>query len=91
MTRARWLVPDMACRRWAAEQVERSPDFFSKLVDQQTPEWLWCAARRGLRPSGGPCKCSAVSCTSSQMHGTLLLGLGPGEVFVQVRAAASPG
>jgi hypothetical protein len=28
-------------RRWAEAQVEKDPVFFSKLVDTQTPEWLW--------------------------------------------------
>ncbi len=28
-------------RKWAADMVARDPDFFSGLVDRQTPEYLW--------------------------------------------------
>lgn len=28
-------------KRWARENVEREPDFFSKLVNIQTPKYLW--------------------------------------------------
>ena len=42
----------LAYRRWAAEQVERSPDFFTKLVDQQKPEYLWCALQSQWTVSG---------------------------------------
>lgn len=52
-------------RRWAEQQVARSPQFFSKLVDTQTPEWLW------------------IGCSDSRVPANELLGLGPGEVFVQ--------
>src|ERR1700759_1733972 len=35
-------------RRWAADTEERSPGFFSRLVNQQTPQYLWigCADSR---------------------------------------------
>ncbi|KAI7838875.1 hypothetical protein COHA_007341 [Chlorella ohadii] len=52
-------------RRWASAQVEKQPNFFSKLVDSQTPEWLW------------------IGCSDSRVPANELLGLGPGEVFVQ--------
>ncbi len=29
------------CRRWASEQTQHDPNFFTKLKDQQMPEWLW--------------------------------------------------
>jgi carbonic anhydrase len=60
-------------RRWAAAQVEKTPNFFTKLVDSQTPEWLW------------------IGCSDSRVPANELLGLGPGEVFVQVSAAACLG
>jgi carbonic anhydrase len=28
-------------RTWAAETTKRDPQFFSKLVDQQAPKYLW--------------------------------------------------
>ena len=28
-------------RHWAASMTERDPEFFNKLVNQQTPEFLW--------------------------------------------------
>ena len=46
-------------KKWAAQVVEKEPDFFSKLVGVQAPKYLWigCADSRvpaneimGLRP-----------------------------------------
>ena len=31
----------VACRAWAGRMVASEPQFFSKLVDIQSPEWLW--------------------------------------------------
>ncbi|KAL4450540.1 hypothetical protein ABPG77_000896 [Micractinium sp. CCAP 211/92] len=52
-------------RRWASEQTQHDPNFFTKLKDQQMPEWLW------------------IGCSDSRVPANELLGLGPGEVFVQ--------
>lgn len=52
-------------RQWAETQVAKDPNFFKKLVNIQTPEWLW------------------IGCADSRVPANELLGLGPGEVFVQ--------
>ncbi|GBF97427.1 carbonic anhydrase [Raphidocelis subcapitata] len=52
-------------RRWAASQLEADPQFFKRLVEQQTPEFLW------------------IGCSDSRVPANQIMGLSPGEVFVQ--------
>jgi len=37
-------------RVWAQHEVQRDPAYFSKLLDQQSPEYLWIAARTAAVP-----------------------------------------
>eukprot|EP00775_Hariotina_reticulata_P003943 gene3943-4197_t len=54
-----------ANRDWASDMRQRDPDFFNRLVNQQSPEYLW------------------IGCSDSRVPANQILGLQPGEVFVQ--------
>jgi hypothetical protein len=63
-------------RRWAAEQLERDPDFFNRLVGQQNPEYLWIGCSdsrvpvRGMRCcADAPLLCWCVHVASCSVHG----------------------
>lgn len=51
-----------ARRHWAAEQRERDPEFFNRLMSQQNPEYLWI----GCSDSRVPVSTTAAPCTHAQ-------------------------
>jgi carbonic anhydrase len=56
-------------RAWAAQQLARDPEFFSRLVALQKPEFLW------------------IGCADSRVPANEIVGLAPGEMFVQRNVA----
>jgi carbonic anhydrase len=52
-------------RKWSAAVRAAEPEYFSKLAEQQAPEFLW------------------IGCADSRVPANQILGLAPGEVFVQ--------
>lgn len=52
-------------RKWSAAVRAAEPDYFTKLAEQQAPEFLW------------------IGCADSRVPANQILGLAPGEVFVQ--------
>lgn len=52
-------------KEWAADMVKTNPNFFNKLKDGQSPEYLW------------------IGCADSRVPANQIVGLDPGEVFVQ--------
>jgi carbonic anhydrase len=52
-----------ARRQWAAEQRERDPEFFNRLMSQQNPEYLWIGCSDSRVPVSVP---TAAPCTHAQ-------------------------
>src|SRR5262245_25347173 len=56
-------------RAWSGQQLARDPEFFSRLVALQKPEFLW------------------IGCADSRVPANEIVGLAPGEMFVQRNVA----
>jgi carbonic anhydrase len=56
-------------RAWSAKQLARDPEFFSRLIALQKPEFLW------------------IGCADSRVPANEIVGLAPGELFVQRNVA----
>ena len=56
-------------RAWAAATTAEDPDFFARLAERQTPEYLW------------------IGCSDSRVPANQIVGLPPGDVFVQRNVA----
>lgn len=41
MGKGSYLTACMIRRQWAADVLEKDPEFFNRLVSQQHPEYLW--------------------------------------------------
>lgn len=54
-----------ANKKWVEERTAEDPDFFTKLAEEQHPEYLY------------------IGCSDSRVHANEIMGLKPGEVFVQ--------
>ena len=52
-------------QQWVESVRNSDPEFFKRLAEQQSPEYLW------------------IGCSDSRVPANELLGMGPGEVFVQ--------
>ncbi|KAF0689596.1 Aste57867_18968 [Aphanomyces stellatus] len=67
-------------KKWAHDVKKENPTYFSKLVDQQSPEVLWIGTSFPRRStSHGGCH---TGCSDSRVPANEILNLPPGEVFV---------